>query len=143
MGFYQNFKKDDMEKETLNALFSTKTLREIFPEKRANDFFEALFGDANEGAYDIRLAYIGLDGRTLSMELQLFERPGRCLACNLTQGLPTVFARHPVINIAGIVRDVDKLLAGRARCKDWSLGYTKQNTRSVHAIPLKITLEKS
>ena len=133
-----------MNKETLDALFSAKNLQEIFPKERANEFFDALFGDAEEGAYDIKLAYIGSDTRTISLELQLLERPGRCLACNLTQGLPTVFSRHPVINIAGVVQDIDKLLAGRgARCIDWSLGYTKQKSKSVHAIPLTITLEKN
>jgi hypothetical protein len=132
-----------MNTESLDTLFSTKNLQEIFPPERTNAFFEALFGDAEEGAYDIRLAYLGSDGRTISMELQLLERPGHCLACNLTQGLPTVFSRHPVINIAGIVKEVDKLLAGQARCIDWSLGYTRQNSRSIHSIPLTITLEKS
>jgi hypothetical protein len=132
-----------MNKDSLDALFSAKNLQEIFPKERANDFFEALFGDAEEGAYDIKLAYIGSDGRTISMELQLFERPGRCLACNLTQGLPTVFSRHPIINIAGVVREIDKLLTGQTRCGDWSLGYTQQKSKSVHAIPLTITLEKS
>ena len=131
-----------MNKDTLDTLFSTKNMQEIFPEERSNAFFEALFGDADEGAYDIKLAYIGSDERTISMELQLFERPGRCLACNLTQGLPTVFSRHPVINIAGVVHDIDKLLAGQARCADWSLGHTKQKSRSIHAIPLTIILEK-
>jgi hypothetical protein len=131
-----------MKTESLDALFSNENLHEIFPPERTAAFFEALFGDAEEGAYDIRLAYLGSDGRTISMELQLLERPGHCLACNLTQGLPTVFSRHPVINIAGIVEEVDKLLAGQARCVDWSLGYTKQKTRNMHSIPLTITLEK-
>jgi len=132
-----------MNKETLEALFSTKNLQEMFPGDRSDAFFEALFGDAEEGAYDIKLAYMGSDGKTLSMELQLFERPGRCLACNLTQGLPTVFSRHPVINIKGVVQDIDRLLAGKARCADWSLGHTKQKSRSVHAIPLTIKLEEN
>jgi hypothetical protein len=132
-----------MNKDTLDTLFSAKNLLEIFPKERADEFFEALFGDAEEGAYDISLAYVGSDGKTISMELQLFERPGHCLACNLTQGLPTVFSRHPVINVAGIVRDIDKLLAGKARCKDWSLGYTKQKSKGLHAIPLTITLEEN
>ena len=132
-----------MNKETLEALFSTKNLQEMFPGDRSDAFFEALFGDAEEGAYDIKLAYMGSDGKTLSMELQLFERPGRCLACNLTQGLPTVFSRHPVINIKGVVQDIDRLLAGKARCADWSLGHTKQKRRSVHAIPLTIKLEEN
>jgi len=132
-----------MNTESLDVLFSARNLQEIFPPERTNAFFEALLGDAEEGAYDIRLNYLGSDKRTISLELQLKERPGHCLACNLTQGLPTVFSRHPVINIAGIVKDIDKLLAGRARCVDWSLGYTKQNSRNIHSIPLTITLEKS
>ncbi|MDR3629895.1 MAG: pancreas/duodenum homeobox protein 1 [Desulfocapsaceae bacterium] len=132
-----------MNKETLDALFSAENLQDMFPEERSNAFFEALFGDADEGAYDIKLAYIGTDGKTISMELQLYERPGRCLACNLTHGLPTVFSRHPVINIKGVVQDIDNLLAGQARCADWSLGYTKEKSRSVHAIPLTIRLEEN
>ncbi len=131
-----------MNSEALDTLFSTDNLQEIFPPERADAFFDALFGDPKEGAYDIKLAYIGSDAQTISMELQLLERPGHCLACNLTQGLPTVFSRHPVINVAGIVKDVDKLLAGQARCVDWSLGYTQQKTKNLHAIPLTITLEK-
>jgi hypothetical protein len=130
-----------MKIDTLDALFTTQNLLEIFPKKRTNEFFEALFGDAEEGAYDIKLAYVGSDGKTLSMELQLLERPGHCLACNLTQGLPTVFSRHPVINIAGVVQDIDKLLAGRARCGDWSVGYTRQISKGIHTIPLTITLK--
>jgi hypothetical protein len=132
-----------MDTDSLKTLFSDRNLQEIFPPERTDAFFEALFGDADEGAYDIRLAYVGSDGRTISMELQLLERPGHCLACNLTQGLPTVFSRHPIINVAGIVKEVDKLLAGQARCVDWSLGYTKQNTRNIHSIPLTIILEKN
>jgi hypothetical protein len=132
-----------MNNETLKALLTPEKLQKMFPEERANAFFEALFGDADEGAYDIKLAYVGADDKTLSMELQLFERPGRCLACNLTQGLPTVFSRHPVIDIKGVVQDIDKLLAGRARCADWSLGHTRQKTRSVHTVPLTIRLEKN
>lgn len=132
-----------MNTDSLAPLFSDKNLREIFPPERADVFFEALFGDAQEGAYDIKLSYIGSNGTTISMELQLLERPGHCLACNLTQGLPTVFSRHPVINIAGIVKEVDRLLAGRAHCGDWSLGHTKQNSRNIHSIPLTITLEKN
>lgn len=131
-----------MDTASFDTLFSSENLRHIFPPERTNAFFEALFGDADEGAYDIRLAYKGTDGRTISMELQLLERPGCCLACNLTQGLPTVFSRHPVINVAGIVEEVDKLLAGQARCVDWSLGYTKQDRSNLHSIPLTIFLEK-
>lgn len=135
--------RNAMDSEALRTLFTNENLQEIFPPERADAFFDALFGDPKEGAYDIKLVYSGADERTISMELQLMERPGHCLACNLTQGLPTVFSRHPIINIAGIVKEVDKMLAGRARCVDWSLGYTQQKTRNLHAIPLTIILEKN
>ncbi len=62
----------------------------LFPKDRTNDFFEALFGDAEEGSYDISLAYAGDNGNTVNFELQLRQRPGCCLACNLTYGLPQV-----------------------------------------------------
>lgn len=132
-----------MHTDSLATLFSDKNLQEIFPPDRSNAFFEALLGDAEEGAYDIKLAYVGSDEKTISLELQLLERPGHCLACNLTQGLPSVFSRHPIINIAGIVQEVDKLLAGKAHCVDWNLGYTKQNSRNLHSIPLTITMKKN
>ena len=81
---------------TLPTLFTPDTLLRLFPRDRANEFFEALFGDADEGAYDIELGYRGLQGNELVMELRLHERPGRCLACNLTQGLPQVFSGLPL-----------------------------------------------
>ena len=46
-----------MKKEAVDALFTPEYLQELFPENRANDFFEALLGDADEGAYDISLSY--------------------------------------------------------------------------------------
>ncbi|MDK9708708.1 MAG: pancreas/duodenum homeobox protein 1 [Desulforhopalus sp.] len=132
-----------MTTDTLKTVFTKEKLAAIFPATRSNDFFEALFGDASEGAYDIELAYRELRGNTLTMELRLHERPGRCLACNLTQGLPQVFSRHPVINVQGIVKDIEGLLGGTYRCLSWSLGYTGQHSRSVHAIPLNIVVEKN
>jgi hypothetical protein len=129
-----------MNTDTIDAIFTDEYLQQMFPKERTNDFFEALLGDAEEGAYDISLGYIGCNGKTLSMEVRLRERPGHCLACNLTQGLPAVFSRHPIINIAGIVTEVEKALAGAARCGDWSLGYTQQKSAGIHAIPLTISL---
>ena len=126
---------------TIDSLFTPETLLQLVPKERTNDFFEALFGDADEGAYDIELSYGGVNGNNLTMELKLHERPGCCLACNLTQGLPQVFSRHPIINVAGIVADVDKLLADNASCKEWSLGYTEQRQKEIHIIPINITLE--
>ncbi len=129
-----------MMKEAIDALFTPEYLQQIFPNDRSNAFFEALFGDADEGAYDISLAYRGCSGNNIHLEMQLKERPGRCLACNLTQGLPAVFSRHPVINLQGVVQRVDSDLNDTAHCVDWSLGYTQQKSNGLHAIPLTITL---
>jgi len=130
-----------MNSKTIDALFTPETLQQLFPKERSDDFFDALFGDADEGAYDIELAYTGTNGKSITFELRLHERPGRCLVCSLTQGLPQVFARHPVINVAGLVEDVDKILAGVAGCGEWSLGRTEQRKKNLHIIPLTIHLK--
>jgi hypothetical protein len=132
-----------MATDQLSTVFSKEKLAKIFPKERANEFFDALFGDAGEGAYDIELVYRETKGDTLIIDLQLHQRPNRCLACNLTQGLPQVFSRHPVINVIGIVKDIESMLGGEYRCPSWSLGYTEQRSRSLHVIPLKIVVEKS
>ncbi|MBU4504034.1 MAG: pancreas/duodenum homeobox protein 1, partial [Proteobacteria bacterium] len=69
-------------------IFTYDVLKKLFPEERADMFFDALLGDVNEGAYDISLAFNGHNDGELQFELQLRPRPGRCLACNLTYGLP-------------------------------------------------------
>jgi len=130
-----------MDTKTIDALFTPEILQQLFPKERSNEFFDALFGDASEGAYDIELAYNGTDGKSITLELRLHERPGCCLVCNLTQGLPQVFARHPVINLAGLVEDVNKMLAGQAKCREWSLGRTEQRRKEMHLIPLIIKLD--
>jgi len=131
-----------MASDTIGDILHKEALEKIFPRERTNDFFDALFGDANEGAYDIELGYRGTTGSTLIMEMRLHERPNCCLACNLTQGLPQVFTRHPIINVEGVVQEIDKLLGEQYSCSSWSLGYTEQQSSSMHVIPLKIELEK-
>ncbi len=127
---------------TLVTVFDDQTLEELFPATRTDDFFEALFGDADEGAYDIRLRFDGYDeaDNSLRFFLDLHERPGCCLVCNLTYGLPEVFSRHPVINIKGLVVDIENKLDGRAGCTDWLLGTTVQQSKGLHSIPLNIYL---
>jgi hypothetical protein len=132
-----------MTNDMLKDVLTKKKLEKIFPKERADDFFEALFGDAGEGSYDIELAYRETTGSTLVMDLLLHERPNCCLACNLTQGLPQVFSRHPVINVNGVVSEIDSLLGDSYTCKSWSLGYTEQYSQSLHVIPIKIELEKN
>lgn len=131
-----------MATDALTTVLNKETLTKIFPKDRANEFFEALFGDADEGAYDIELAYREFKGNTLTMDLQLHQRPNRCLACNLTQGLPQVFSRHPIINVKGIVKNIEEIIGDSYQCTSWSLGYTEQRSRSLHIIPLKIVVEK-
>ena len=123
-------------------LFSDEILAEIFPPARADAFFEALFGDADEGAFDIALKFAkhDQDNSRLHFELHLTERPGKCLACNLTYGMPAVFARHPVIDINGVVKEIERVIDGPARCGDWQLGHTRTESNDLHIIPLAIDL---
>ncbi|MCW5206617.1 pancreas/duodenum homeobox protein 1 [Desulfobulbus sp. F5] len=125
---------------SMHEIFTHDVLTQLFPAQRTADFFEALFGDANEGAYDIALTFKGQEGNTLHFNLDLHERPGRCLACNLTSGLPEVFSRHKVLNIAGLVADIEHKLNGKAKCASWKLGRTQQPSKHLHCIPLQITL---
>ena len=126
-------------------IFSRTTLRELFPQERTDAFFDALFGDASEGAYDIELSFDRYDraARNLRFLLNLRERPGRCLACNLTYGLPEVFARHPVIDLKRLVRDIEGRLGGEMVCGDWRLGRTVQQDNALHSIPLEIEVRQA
>ncbi|MCF8127936.1 MAG: pancreas/duodenum homeobox protein 1 [Deltaproteobacteria bacterium] len=131
------------ENEELKDLFTREDLKSLFPEGRDNMFFESLFGDADEGAFDIRLSYKALHENALHLEFQLRQRPGKCLACNLTYGLPQVFKRHPVINVNGVVEEIGKRLDGKFRCSGWELGATRELSRELHVIPLFVSLEPS
>lgn len=125
-----------MNQERFKDIFNDETLNRLLPESRSNEFFEALYGDAEEGAYDIRLAFVKADDKNLEFELQLHQRPGKCLACNLTYGLPEVFKRHPLINLNGIVKEIENLAGGDLKIAEWKLGRTKERTRQLHTLPL-------
>jgi hypothetical protein len=129
-----------MSKDRFSAIFTPDVLASLFPEERADMFFDALFGDASDGAYDIKLAYNSSDQGTLQFELRMIQRPGKCLGCHLTYGLPEVFSRHPVINIKGLVNEIGKLLNGHGRVEAWRLGATRELSRELHIIPLSISL---
>ena len=122
-------------------VFNKEICAELMPPERSNEFFEALFGDASEGSYDIELQYNGYSGNRIQFDFLLHERPGHCLACNLTQGLPQVFSRHPLLNVGGIVEKIDEILGDRGTVGSWSLGSTQQRSNSLHAIPLTIELK--
>ena len=116
-------------------------MESLFPEDRADRFFDALYGDAAEGTYDIGLEFREQRRNRLLFELQLRQRPNKCLSCNLTYGLPEVFSRHPIINIKRLVQEIEQLLIGRATCIAWQLGRTREISRELHVIPLTISLD--
>ncbi|MBW2709346.1 MAG: pancreas/duodenum homeobox protein 1, partial [Deltaproteobacteria bacterium] len=70
----------------LKYVFTQDDLEKLFPVGRSDAFFESLFGGAEEGAFDIGLAFKAHRGNELHFEFQLRQRPGKCLACNLTYG---------------------------------------------------------
>ncbi len=131
-----------MTNDIYQEIFTDTVLNDLFPSERANDFFEALYGDIEEGSYDISLAYQGLssDQKSLRFLLNLSERPGKCLACHLTHGLPEVFSRHPIINVGGVVKRIDKQLGDKASCGEWHLDSTQTISRQLYAVPLIIEL---
>ena len=128
--------------DNVRNLFTNEVLNDLLPPDRADAFFDALYGDSNEGAYDIKLRYsnYNLEKNILTFELQLTERPGKCLACNLTYGLPEVFSLHPLINIQGMVEKIESMLDEQVKCLDWELGSTQTAADNLHTIPLKIYL---
>ena len=127
--------------KNFNELFAPDVLKQLFPEDRSDQFFDALYGDAEEGAYDISLEFIEYRRNRLEFMLRLTQRPGKCITCSLTYGLPEVFTRHPIINIKGLVQDIEVLLDGKRRCVDWQLGSTQEISNDVHVIPFDIFLE--
>lgn len=129
-----------MTTKLFNDIFSTGVLKKLFPEDRSDQFFDALYGDSTDGAYDIHLDFKRHEHNRLLFELHLKQRPGKCLTCSLTYGLPAVFSRHPIIDIQGLVREIEQLMDGQARCKDWRLGSTREVSQTLHVIPLTISL---
>ena len=121
--------------------FTPETLQEIFPESRSDQFFDAMYGDPAEGAYNISLKFTRQAESSLMFEFHLTRRPGKCLRCNLTYGLPPVFSRHPVIDVKGLVKKIDQRLTGQARCRDWKIGETVEVSDALHVIPLTVFLE--
>ena len=113
-------------------------LDKIFPSSRADDFFDALFGGAEDGAYDIGLVCRAVEPQKAKLAFELRQRPGKCLACNLTYGLPQVFQRHPILNVAGVARDVAAHLGWPAESIKWKLGHTEEVNRELHVIPLVV-----
>lgn len=121
-----------------SAVFTPDALARLFPADRADAFFEALFGDADEGSYDISLAYLGSGNGDLRFEFRLTQRPGKCLKCSLTYGLPQVFSRHPVIGVAKLAREAMTMVHGEGAEAAFTLGQTRTVNAALHAIPLTV-----
>jgi len=130
-----------MKDHNFEDVFTPEILSKLFPEDRTDKFFDALLGDAAEGTYDISLDFSGQNRDRLIFQFCLKQRPGKCLACHLTYGLPQVFSRHPVINIKGLFREIGELLREQVRCTDWRIGDTQEISGGFHTIPLFISLE--
>ncbi len=130
-----------MENKEFEQVFNRDVMKKMFPSDRADNFFDALLGDPADGAYDISLEYKGFRENELAFEFQLKERPGKCLSCSLTYGLPNVFSRHPIIDVDGVVKNIDSLLNGSKRAANWNIGNTREKSRQLHVIPLTIILE--
>lgn len=125
----------------INDIISPDKFNDFLPEDVSDSFFDALYGDADEGAYDISLKFKEYRENKLIFEFHLNQRPGKCLACNLTYGLPEVFSRHPLINVKGLISKTNELLDNKAICTNWKIGNTQEISTELHIIPLIITLE--
>jgi hypothetical protein len=133
-----------MKKEAeFDGIFSKEVLTEIFPGEKADQFFELLYGDVDEGAYDIKLSYNGYQSGQLEFIFNLIRRPGKCLACNLTYGLPQVFSRHPTLDIEGLVQKFQQIMEQKAEITHWQLGETREISRDLHVIPLKVFIQNN
>ncbi|MCP4764536.1 MAG: pancreas/duodenum homeobox protein 1 [archaeon] len=127
-----------MEQSELASVFTHDFLDELVPLNLSDQFFEALYGDASEGAYDIRLEFVSADITQIVLCFALGQRPDKCLACSLTYGLPNVFSRHPLININGMI---NKIEAKGMKIKNWRLGNTEEKNSDLHTIFLYLDLE--
>ena len=127
-----------MGQAVLDQVFTQDYLDTLLPVETSDHFFEALYGDTSDGAYDIRFEFISANDKRIVLAFNLTRRPGKCLVCSLTYGLPKVFSRHPLINIKGIVKKIEEK---GIKVKKWQLGETEEDSTSLHIIPLYLDLE--
>jgi hypothetical protein len=122
-----------------DTLFTQDFLDTLLPLETSDKFFEALYGDAKDGAYDIRLEFISANAKRIVLAFNLIKRPGKCLVCSLTYGLPNVFSRHPLINIKAMVKQIEEEIG--ISIKSWRMGDTEEQSTSLHTIPFYLNLE--
>lgn len=119
-------------------LFTPSYLDETFPVSKTDAFFEALFGDAEDGAYTIQLRFESQTASELRFAFHLVQRQGMCLSCNLTYGLPQVFSRHPVLGVGQLAQTLCERVG--VHLVSWTLGSTREISRTLHIIPFIITI---
>lgn len=127
-----------MDQAVIDQVSSQEFLDTLMPPEISDQFFEALYGDVSEGAYDIRLEFISAREKRIVLAFNLIQRPGKCLVCSLTYGLPNVFSRHPLININGMIKKIEET---GVKVESWQLGDTEEQSASFHTIPLYLDLE--
>lgn len=126
-----------METIDYQQIFTPDFLQELLPEHISDAFFDALYGDASEGAYTIELVCESAGPSQVVLLFKLVQRPGKCLVCSLTYGLPNVFSRHPLINIKGMIQKIE---AKGLSIKSWQLGNTREVRTDLHTIELILDL---
>ena len=127
-----------MHQVVVDSILTQDFLDTLLPGAISDQFFEALYGDASEGAYDIKLEFIAANEKRIVLAFNLVQRPGKCLVCSLTYGLPNVFSRHPLININGMVKKIEEQ---GFKIKSWRLGDTEEQNSSFHTIPFYLNLK--
>ncbi len=120
---------------------SQNELDALFPPEKTNEFFEALYGDVDEGPYDIHLVCNELGEDYIKLAFELKRRHGKCLACNFTYGLPSVFSKHPMIDAAGLAAKVASFL-GWLGDVNWELLPTREISDELHVVPFVIQLKQ-
>jgi hypothetical protein len=134
-----------MTKPGPTELIKEEKLTELFPKNRDNEFFNAFYGGSEDGAFDIMLSFDNYDSQKseLFFEFRLKERPGKCMACHLTYGLPNVFEKSPIINLKGIIKGIDEMLQPYYGVQEYSLGRTIPKAPKINIIPLVVKIRNS
>ncbi len=127
-----------MDRAEFNQIFTQDFLDQLLPLNFSNKFFEALYGDASDGAYDIRLQFVSASDEQIVLGFNLVQRSGKCMVCSLTYGLPNVFSRHPLININNMIKKIEEK---GVKVESWHLGDTKELNTSLHTVPFYLDLE--
>jgi len=131
-----------IENQNIAQKFPQDVLDRIFPPEKTNAFFEAMLGDASEGAYDIRLIFQEIKENRVMFAFELTQRPDKCLACSVTYGLPQVFKKHRIIDTENIVNQIQGIL-GHVKIVSWEIQPTRPIEQNVHLVPLHITLDQA